>query len=87
MAQSDNHRLFVGNLAWSTTDESLRDAFQEYDVIEAKVIVDRYTGRSRGFGFITFGSEEAAAAAKDNMQNKEVDGRQIRVDHATSQRR
>lgn len=87
MSQSENHRLFVGNLAWKTTDDSLRAAFEEYDVVEAKVIVDRFSGRSRGFGFITFASEDAAAAAKNNMQNKEIDGRQIRVDHATSQRR
>lgn len=84
---SDNNRLFVGNLSWSTTDESLREAFHQYDVVEARVIIDRFSGRSRGFGFITFASEDGAVAAKNEMNNKEVDGRAVRVDLATSQRR
>lgn len=86
--QQSGHRLFVGNLSWDTDDNSLRKAFaQEYKVLDAKVIIDRYTGRSRGFGFVTVDTAEAAAHAKDAMHNKEVDGRAIRVDVATSQRR
>lgn len=90
MSGQDNegHRLFVGNLSWDTNDDSLREAFaKEYNVVDAKVITDRFTGRSRGFGFVTVDSAEAAAHAKQTMHNKEVDGRAIRVDVATSQRR
>lgn len=85
---SQGHRLFVGNLSWETDDNSLREAFsKEYNVVDAKVITDRFTGRSRGFGFVTIDSAEAANHAKQTMHNKEVDGRAIRVDVATSQRR
>lgn len=83
-------RLFVGNLAWGTTDLQLKDAFDsELDepVLEAKVITDRYTGRSRGFGFVTCGTHTQAAQAMERMHNRELHGRQIRVDKATSQRR
>lgn len=87
MAEEGN-RLFVGNLSWDTDDVSLRKAFEDlYPVLEAKVIVDRYTGRSRGFGFVTFNDAETASAAKEAMHNKEIDGRAIRVDVATSPRR
>lgn len=90
MSGQDNqgHRLFVGNLSWDTNDNSLREAFaKEFDVLDARVITDRFTGRSRGFGFVTVDSAESAARAKEAMHNKEVDGRAIRVDVATSQRR
>lgn len=87
MSQESSSRLFVGNLSWNTSDESLRRAFESsYPVVEAKVIMDRYSGRSRGFGFVTFEDAETAAAAKDAMNNAELDGRSIRVDMATSPR-
>lgn len=81
-------RLFVGNLAWITTDESLRNAFDqpEGSVVEAKVIFDRHTGRSRGFGFVTFDNPGNAAGAKERMNGVEVDGREVRVDMASSTR-
>ena len=76
-------KLFVGGLAWATTDDGLREAFSSFgNVIEAKVICDRQTGRSRGFGFVTFDSEENATAARDAMHNQNLDGRQIRIDFA-----
>ena len=72
-------KLFVGGLAWATTSESLRKAFEVYgDVAEAKVITDRETGRSRGFGFVTM--TNAAIAA---MDGKELDGRAVRVNEAS----
>ena len=76
-------RLFVGGLSWGTTSESLRDAFAEFgDVADAVVINDRETGRSRGFGFVTYNEDEAAKAALAAMDGKELDGRSIRVNEA-----
>lgn len=83
-----NNKLFVGSLAWETTDESLREAFEAHgDVTEAKVIRDRETGRSRGFGFVTFESSEDAASAVEAMNDSELDGRTIRVEFATERPR
>jgi RNA recognition motif-containing protein len=76
-------KLFIGGLSWSTTDETLGAAFGAFgEVIEARVVTERGTGRSRGFGFVTFGAEEAAKAAVAEMNGRELDGRQIRVDEA-----
>ncbi|KRY02478.1 Glycine-rich RNA-binding protein 3, mitochondrial, partial [Trichinella patagoniensis] len=69
-------KLFVGGLSYGTDDQSLREAFSGYgEVLEARVIVDRETGRSRGFGFITFTSTEEASAAVTAMDGKELQGR------------
>ena len=77
-------KLFVGGLAWATTDETLAAHFAPYgDVVEAKVIKDRESGRSRGFGFVTYESAEMATAAKEQLADSELDGRQIRVDTAS----
>ncbi|OPL19294.1 MAG: RNA-binding protein [Candidatus Aegiribacteria sp. MLS_C] len=76
-------KLFVGGLAWATDDESLGKAFQEHGTVEeAKVICERDTGRSRGFGFVTFETENGAIAAQKAMNGQEMDGRQLRVDFA-----
>ncbi len=80
-------RLFVGGLSWNTTDEGLRTAFEEFgEVTDAKVITDRDTGRSRGFGFVTFSSEEDAEGAVEGMNGARLDGRAIRVDLAHDRR-
>jgi len=80
-------KLFVGGLAWATDEASLRSHFESYgEVVEAKVITDRDTGRSRGFGFVTFSDGEAATSAKDALNDTELDGRTIRVDVATERR-
>ena len=77
------NKVFVGGLAWATTDESLRRAFESCgDVIDAKVVVDRETGRSRGFGFVTFSDPAASQAALDQMNEAQIDGRAIRVSEA-----
>ncbi len=77
-------KVFVGGLAWATTDETLRTHFESAgEVTEAKVILDRETGRSRGFGFVTFSADDAAASALETLNGSELDGRTIRVDHAT----
>lgn len=76
-------KLFVGGLAWATTDARLNEAFESFgSIIEAKVITDRETGRSRGFGFVTFTEESMAEAAMEAMNGQELDGRTIRVNVA-----
>ena len=80
-------KLFVGGLAWATKDDSLRAHFEAHgEVTEAKVITERDTGRSRGFGFVTFADESSAASAKEELHGSELDGRTIRVDIATDKR-
>ncbi|KOS40034.1 hypothetical protein ACN38_g9118 [Penicillium nordicum] len=77
-------KLFIGGLSWNTDDNSLRQRFEEFGVVEdATVVKDRDTGRSRGFGFVRFSTDDEATAAMDAMNNQEFDGRQIRVDKAT----
>lgn len=76
-------KLFVGGLAWATTDDGLRAAFEKFgDIVEARVITDRDTGRSRGFGFVSFADDAAASRAVEEMNGAELDGRNIRVDEA-----
>jgi cold-inducible RNA-binding protein len=76
-------KLFVGGLAWATTDESLRAAFARFgEVTESKVVMDRETGRSRGFGFVSFTNDADAAAAAEAMNGREIDGRSVRVNPA-----
>lgn len=80
-------KLFVGSLSWDTNDESLRDAFEQYgEIEEARVITDRDTGRSRGFGFITFVEKDAAQDAIESMDGRELDGRTIKVNEARDRR-
>ncbi len=76
-------KLFVGSLSWDTTDESLKAAFaQAGEVVSASVIIDRMSGRSKGFGFVEMASEDAAQAAIDMWHEKELDGRTIVVNEA-----
>ncbi|CAN6291992.1 unnamed protein product [Urochloa humidicola] len=86
MAAADvEYRCFVGGLAWATNNESLQQAFASYgDVLDSKVITDRETGRSRGFGFVTFSSEQSMLDAIEAMNGKELDGRNITVNQAQS---
>ncbi len=80
-------KLFVGNLSWNTRDESLFEAFAQFgEVTDAKVITDRETGRSRGFGFVTFADEQAGQDAMSAMDGQELDGRPIRVNEAQERR-
>jgi len=79
--------LFVGSLSWDTTDQTLRDAFKRFgEVVEAKVITERDSGRSRGFGFVTFAEDEAGRNAISEMNGTELDGRTIRVDEASERK-
>lgn len=77
-------KLFVGGLAYGTDDHYLREAFIGFgEVTEARVIMDRETGRSRGFGFVSFTSDEEANNAMSSMDGKELQGRVVRVNYAT----
>ena len=77
------NKLFVGGLSWDTNDEGLRAAFSQFGVVtEAKVVMDRETGRSRGFGFVTMGDAESTKAALREMDGYTLDGRSIRVNEA-----
>ncbi len=78
-----NNKLFVGNLSWTTTDGILQDTFAQFGtVVEAAVMMDKFTGKSRGFAFVTMSTPEEAEAAAREMDNKELDGRPIRVNIA-----
>lgn len=73
--------IFVGSLAWATTSEGLEQAFSQYGTVtSAKVISDRETGRSRGFGFVEM--ESGADEAIDALNGSDLDGRQIVVNEA-----
>jgi RNA recognition motif-containing protein len=81
-------RLFVGNLSFSLGDGDLREAFAEVGAVErAEIVRDRFDGRSRGFAFVEMRNEIDAAAALRVMNGKELSGRPLRVEAATSQRR
>ncbi|KAK3005208.1 hypothetical protein RJ639_015880, partial [Escallonia herrerae] len=86
MAPADvEYRCFVGGLAWATTDRTLEDAFSQYgEVIDSKIVNDRETGRSRGFGFVTFKDEQSLRDAIERMNGQDLDGRNITVNEAQS---
>ena len=77
-------RLYVGNLSWDTTEETLRLAFAESGrkVREVQIVADRETGRPRGFAFVEMETEEDAKAAIGALDGKPLDGRNIRVNEA-----
>ncbi len=80
------HKVFVGSLSWDTTDDSLRQAFsQAGNVLTANVITDRFSGRSRGFGFVEYDTEEEANKSIELWNGKELDGRPIVVNLARPQ--
>ena len=77
------NNLYVGNLSYDTTEDTLRTLFAEYGEIESvNLISDRNTGRSRGSAFVEMSTEEAAQQAMSGMNGKQVDGREIKVDKA-----
>lgn len=76
-------KLYVGNLSYSTTDESLNGAFAAFGTVaSARVIMDRETGRSKGFGFVEMTSDEEAQKAVAEMDGKDLDGRNLKVAEA-----
>ena len=77
------NRLFVGNLAWAVDSDKLREIFAEFgEIKDAHVAVDKFTNRSRGFGFVEFETEEAASAAIDALNEKDIEGRPLTVNVA-----
>ncbi len=76
-------KVYVGNLSFGIDDEKLREIFSKFgDVEEAVVIKDKYSGRSKGFGFVTFSDDASANKAIKEMNDHEVDGRQLKVNEA-----
>ena len=76
-------RLYVGNLSYNTTEIGLRDAFGQIGTVtDAKIVMDRDTGRPRGFAFVEMSSDQEAQAAIEQLNARELDGRAIKVNEA-----
>jgi RNA recognition motif-containing protein len=76
-------KLYVGNLSYNTTEDGLRNLFADFgSVASAKIVFDRETGNSKGFGFIEMSSDEEASAAIAGTNGREFEGRQLRVNEA-----
>ena len=77
-------RLYIGNLSYSVNEADLRDAFmaEGYEVAEVKVVMDRDTGRPRGFAFVELTTDDAAAKAIENLNGRDLQGRTITVSEA-----
>jgi RNA recognition motif-containing protein len=76
-------KLYVGNLSFNTTEDTLRNLFQSYGTVaSAKIITDRDSGSSKGFGFVEMGSDSEASAAIAGSNGIDLDGRQIKVNEA-----
>lgn len=77
------YKLFVGGLPFSTTDDELSQAFSQFGTVaSAKVITDRDTGRSKGFGFVEFENDDEGKAAEAGLNGKEIGGRSVTVNEA-----
>lgn len=73
-------KLFVGNLSFQIEDQDLEEVFKEFgEVVSAKVIINKFNGRSKGFGFVEMASDDGAQSAIEGLDGKEVSGRPIRV--------
>jgi len=80
-------KLYVGNLNFNMTDDELEGIFSEFGTVNsASVVVDRYTNKSRGFGFVEFAEDADAKKAKEAIDGKEFGGRSLRVDEAKEPR-
>lgn len=75
-------KLYVGNLSFSTTEQQLRDLFEPFGVTSASLVMDRETGRPRGFGFVEVGSTDQGNAAIEAINGKAFDGRNLTVNEA-----
>ncbi len=79
----ETNKLFVGWISWNLTEQDFEEAFAEFgEVVSVKIIKDRETGKSRGFGFVEYANTTDSSAAKEAMDGKELDGRTIKVDFA-----
>ena len=76
-------KLYIGNLPFSATEETLKSAFSEFgDITEANIIIDKFTRKSKGFGFLTFSNEDSGKQAIAKMDGKEFEGRALKVSEA-----
>ncbi len=76
-------KLYIGNLSFSTTQDGLRSAFEQFGAItDATIILDKMTGRSKGFGFVEFEDDDAADRAVEAMHDSDLDGRKLIVNEA-----
>jgi len=76
-------KVYVGNLPYSFGQEELKEAFSSFgEITEATVVADKYSGRSKGFGFVTFADDESAKKAIEEMNGKEFGGRELKVNEA-----
>lgn len=76
-------RLYIGNLSYNTTENQLQDIFSQFGTVtEVDLIMDKFSGRPRGFGFVTMESKESAVAAVEAMNGKNLDGRDLTVNEA-----
>lgn len=76
-------KIYVGNLSYSTTEDGIRSAFSQFGTVDSvDVIVDRNTGRSRGFGFVEMSDDAEARAAINGLNGKDLDGRSLNVNEA-----
>ncbi|MFA5953358.1 MAG: RNA-binding protein [Candidatus Pacearchaeota archaeon] len=75
-------KIYVGNLPFSIDEEGLKKIFSKFEIEEATLIRDRYSGRSKGFGFVTIENEEMAKKAIDELNEKEFEGRKLTVNEA-----
>jgi len=75
-------KLYVGNLPFSVDEEAFKKLFADYTTEEVTLIKDKFSGRSKGFGFVTIADEEAAKKAISEMNEKEIEGRKLKVSEA-----
>jgi len=76
-------KVYVGNLPFSTSDKDLTEMFSPYgEITEAIIIKDKYSGRSKGFGFVTFANDESATKAISELNEKDIQGRALKVNEA-----
>lgn len=81
-------KLYVGNLPYSVSEDSLSETFSEFGRVESvKIIIDRDTGRSKGFGFVEMSSDSEASSAISGLNGKDMDGRPLKVNEAKPQER
>jgi len=76
-------KIYVGNLSYGTTEDTLREAFSRFGAVDSvDIVYDRYTGRSRGFGFVEMGDDAQARSAISALHGKDLDGRSLNVNEA-----
>ena len=85
--EEQNNKLYVGNLSYGVDNDSLTKAFEKFgEVVEAVVITDKFSGRSKGFGFVTMKDDKSAEEAMKAMDGSDLDGRPIKVNVARPMR-